>query len=105
LVRAAMAGLKQIFKSGIWYQKCGVMLMDLCDQHNEQLGLLGEQQSDEKRERNERLMATLDKLNREHGRNTVRLGMPSKINAWELRCEHRTPRYTTRWDELALAST
>ncbi|MCG7589663.1 MULTISPECIES: Y-family DNA polymerase [unclassified Halomonas] len=103
LVRAAMAGLEQIFKSGIWYQKCGVMLMDLCDHHNEQLGLLGEQQSDEKRERNEKLMATLDKLNREHGKNTVRLGMPRKANAWELRCENRTPRYTTRWDELANA--
>ncbi|WP_422102019.1 Y-family DNA polymerase [Vreelandella sp.] len=103
LVRAAMAGLEQIFKSGIWYQKCGVMLMDLCDHHNEQLGLLGEQQSDEKRERNEKLMATLDKLNREHGKNTVRLGMPRKVNAWELRCDHRTPRYTTRWDELAKA--
>ncbi|AZM96058.1 Y-family DNA polymerase [Vreelandella venusta] len=100
LVRAAMAGLEQIFKSGIWYQKCGVMLMDLCDHHNEQLGLLGEPRSDEKRERNEKLMATLDKLNREHGKNTVRLGMPRKGNAWELRCGHRTPRYTTRWDEL-----
>ncbi|GED47401.1 SOS mutagenesis and repair protein UmuC [Vreelandella aquamarina] len=105
LVSAAMAGLEQIFKSGIWYQKCGVMLMDLCDHHNEQLGLLGEQQSADKRERNERLMATLDKLNREHGKNTVRLGMHRKANAWELRCENRTPRYTTRWDELATANT
>nr|WP_260579154.1 DUF4113 domain-containing protein [Halomonas populi] len=100
VVRAANAGLKQIFKTGIMYQQCGVMLMDLCDHNNEQLGLLGEPQSDEKRARNERLMATLDKLNREHGKGTVRLGMARKQNAWELRCEHRTPRYTTRWDEL-----
>lgn len=105
LVRAAIAGLEQIFKSGIMYQKCGVMLMDLCDHHNEQLGLLGEQQSDEKRERNEKLMATLDKLNREHGKNTVRLGMPRKQNAWGLRCEHRTPRYTTCWNELRTVKT
>ncbi|WP_235272573.1 DUF4113 domain-containing protein [Halomonas sp. KO116] len=49
-------------------------------------------------------MATLDKLNREHGKNTVRLGMSRKINAWELSCEHRTPRYTARWDELPFAS-
>ena len=103
LVRAAIAGLERIFKEGIWYQKCGVMLMDLCDYDNEQLGLLAEPVSDEKRERNEKLMATLDKLNREHRKGTVRIGMPRKQNAWELRCEHRTPRYTTRWDELALA--
>ncbi|RUR43387.1 Y-family DNA polymerase [Vreelandella populi] len=100
LIRAASAGLEQIFKEGIWYQKAGIMLMDLCDHDNEQLGLLAEPMSDEKRERNEKLMATLDKLNREHGKNTVRLGIPRKVNAWELRCEHRTPRYTTKWDEL-----
>jgi DNA polymerase V len=105
LVRAAIAGLDRIFKEGIWFQKCGVMLMDLCDHDNEQLGLLAEPVSDEQRERNERLMATLDKLNREHGKNTVRLGMPRKVNAWELRCEHRSARYTTRWDELANVST
>ncbi|MCP1313355.1 MULTISPECIES: Y-family DNA polymerase [unclassified Halomonas] len=100
LIRAAGAGLEQVFKQGIWYQKCGVMLMDLCDHENEQLGLLGEAESDETRQRNERLMATLDQLNREHGKNTVRLGMHRPVNSWELRCEHRTPRYTTRWDEL-----
>ncbi len=103
LIRAATAGLDRIFKEGIWFQKCGVMLMDLCDHANEQLGLLAETISDEQRERNERLMATLDKLNREHGKNTVRLGMARQGNAWELRCQHRTPRYTTRWDELAVA--
>jgi len=105
LIKAAMAGLERIFKKDIWYQKCGIMLMDLCDHDNEQLGLLEEPISDEKRARNEKLMATLDKLNREHGKNTVRLGMPRKQNAWELRCEHRTPRYTTRWEELAVAKT
>ncbi|KAA0014446.1 DUF4113 domain-containing protein [Billgrantia pellis] len=34
------------------------------------------------------------------GRDTVRLGVPREGNAWTLRCERRTPRYTTRWDEL-----
>ncbi|WP_237673412.1 Y-family DNA polymerase [Vreelandella profundi] len=105
LVRAAIAGLERIFKTDIWYQKCGVMLMDLCDHDNEQLGLLAEPKSDEQRERNEKLMATLDKINMEHGKNTVRLGMHRKQNAWELRCEHRTPRYTTHWDELACVKT
>ncbi|MCH4812488.1 DNA polymerase V [Halomonas alkaliantarctica] len=105
LIKAAMAGLERIYKKDIWYQKCGIMLMDLCDHDNEQLGLLAEPVSDEKRARNEKLMATLDKINREHGKNTVRIGMPRKQNAWELRCEHRSSRYTTRWDELAVAKT
>ncbi|WP_425283446.1 DUF4113 domain-containing protein [Halomonas daqiaonensis] len=45
-------------------------------------------------------MATLDKLNRELGKDIVRLGLPRQGNAWALRCERRTPRYTTRWEEL-----
>jgi DNA polymerase V len=105
LVKAAMVGLEQIFKEDYWYQKTGIILMDLCDHDHEQLGLLAEPPSDEQRARNERLMATVDKLNRELGKNTVRLGMPRKQNAWELRCQHRTPRYTTNWNELPCAKT
>ncbi|MGP9764540.1 Y-family DNA polymerase [Halomonas sp. AOP13-D3-9] len=105
LVKGALAGLERIFKEGIWYQKSGVMLMDLCDHENEQLGLLAEPLGEEKRARNKKLMATMDMLNREHGKNTVRLGMPRQINAWELRCEHRTPRYTTCWKELKIVET
>ncbi|MGJ7460158.1 DUF4113 domain-containing protein [Halomonas sp. MA07-2] len=45
-------------------------------------------------------MATVDKLNRELVRDAVRLGLPRHGNAWALRCERRTPRYTTRWEEL-----
>ncbi|MGO3276359.1 DUF4113 domain-containing protein [Halomonas sp.] len=43
-----------------------------------------------------RLMATVDKLNRELGRGTIQLGLPPAGNAWKLRAEHPTPRYTTR---------
>ncbi|MGE6580416.1 DUF4113 domain-containing protein [Vreelandella aquamarina] len=46
------------------------------------------------------MIATLDKLNREHGKNTVRMGMPRKVNAWELRCEHRT---ATLYDALGMS--
>ncbi|MDT8880842.1 DUF4113 domain-containing protein [Halomonas saccharevitans] len=45
-------------------------------------------------------MATVDKLNRELGRDAFRLGLPRQGNAWALRSERRTPRYTARWEEL-----
>lgn len=45
-------------------------------------------------------MATVDKLNRELGRGTIQLGVPRQHNAWTLRSERRTPRYTTQWREL-----
>lgn len=57
-------------------------------------------QTDEEAKRSERLMGTVDKLNREMGKGTVQLGLPRKSNAWALRSERRTPSYTTQWNEL-----
>ncbi|SFU48587.1 Y-family DNA polymerase [Halomonas korlensis] len=102
IVRTAIAGLRAIYRPGFAYQKCGVMLTDLCDREGEQLDMMVEQQGIRERIRNGSLMATLDKLNREHGRGTVTVGIASKNAAWHLRGERRTPRYTTRWDELPL---
>ncbi|PKG48379.1 DUF4113 domain-containing protein [Halomonas sp. MES3-P3E] len=45
-------------------------------------------------------MATVDQFNRELGQGTIQLGLPRAGNAWTLRSEHRTPSYTTRWEEL-----
>ncbi|PMR72762.1 Y-family DNA polymerase [Billgrantia endophytica] len=101
IVQATMQGLERIYRPGHAYQKCGVMLTDLCGRANEQLDLMANQQSDADRQRNERLMATLDQINREHGRGAVSLGLSRQDSAWRLRCENRSPRYTSRWDELA----
>ncbi|MCH4564196.1 Y-family DNA polymerase [Halomonas sp. EGI 63088] len=100
LFEAAGRGLAAIFRDGYRYQKCGVMLLDLVDDRARQLSLLEESRSEAERDRSQRLMATVDRLNREMGRDTVRFGLPGKDNAWALRCERRTSRYTTRWDEL-----
>jgi DNA polymerase V len=76
------------------------MLLDLSDDANRQLSLDETPKSEADRQRSQRLMATVDRLNQELRRDTVRLGLPRKNNAWALRCKRRTPRYTTRWGEL-----
>lgn len=100
IVRAALHGLEALYRRGYQFQKAGVMLTDLCDRAHEQLDLMADQLSDEERRRRERLMATLDQLNAQHGRDTVTLGLNRTDSAWRLRCANRSPRYTTRWDEL-----
>ncbi|MGM1053587.1 MAG: DUF4113 domain-containing protein [Pseudomonadota bacterium] len=100
IAQAAAHGLQAIFLKGYRYQKAGVMLLDLSADDNRQLSLDETPQSEVDRQRGQRLMATLDKLNRELGKDSVRLGHPRQGNAWALRCERRTPRYTTRWEEL-----
>ena len=100
LIKAAIQGLRQIWRKGYAYHKVGVMLLDLSPKANRQLTLTETPQTEADATRSERLMATVDKLNRELGRGTIQLGLPRAGNAWTLRAEHRTPRYTTRWDEL-----
>ncbi|PMR70111.1 Y-family DNA polymerase [Halomonas heilongjiangensis] len=105
LLEAAGRGLAAILREGYRYQKCGVMLLDLVSGQARQLSLLEEVQSETTRGRSQRLMATVDRLNREMGRDTVRFGLPRQDSPWALRCERRTPRYTTRWDELMRVKT
>ncbi|WP_193085254.1 Y-family DNA polymerase [Halomonas sp. 3F2F] len=100
LIHAATQGLRQLWRKGYAYHKAGVMLLDLSPKANRQLTLTETPQTEEEAKRSERLMATVDKLNRELGRGTIQLGLPRTGNAWTLRSEHRTPRYTTRWEEL-----
>ncbi|CAM3986501.1 Y-family DNA polymerase [Vreelandella rituensis] len=100
LINAAVQGLRQLWRKGYAYHKVGVMLLDLSPKANRQLTLTETSQTEAEARRSERLMDTVDRLNRELGRGTVQLGLSRAGNAWALRSEHRTPRYTTRWDEL-----
>ncbi|MGC3875014.1 DUF4113 domain-containing protein [Halomonas sp. GXIMD04776] len=107
ILAAAQQGLEAIYRRGYRFMKAGVMLLDLVDANREQLSLLGtpEREAQRERERDQKLMAALDELNGKMGKGTVRLGVPRKNAAWHLRCAHRTPRWTSRWDELPTVST
>ncbi|MDW0359840.1 Y-family DNA polymerase [Halomonas venusta] len=100
LIHAAIQGLRQLWRNGYAYHKAGVMLLDLSPKANRQLTLTETPQTEKEAKRSERLMATVDTLNRELGRGTIQLGLPRAGNAWALSSEHRTPRYTTHWEEL-----
>ncbi|SEL95365.1 Y-family DNA polymerase [Halomonas daqiaonensis] len=100
ILHAASQAFDAIYRSRYLFMKAGVMLIDLVDANRQQLSLLDTPESRADRERNDRLMATLDNLNRRMGRGTVTFGRPSPGAAWHLRCANRTPRWTTRWDEL-----
>ena len=53
-------------------------------------------------------MQALDDINLRYGRSTVQLAsavLEGKNRVWSMRQERKTPGYTTRWDELAVART
>ncbi|SHL04776.1 Y-family DNA polymerase [Halomonas caseinilytica] len=99
IIATARRALARIHRPGYRYMKAGVMLLDLLDTEHHQLSLL-DTTDDTEHPRNERLMTTLDTLNRRMGRNTISFGLPTANAPWKLRCGNLSSRYTTRWGEL-----
>jgi DNA polymerase V len=100
--QAAIAGLRAIYREGFNYAKAGVMLLELQPAVVQQEELdLGDDTSDRTD-----LMAAMDRLNLRYGRGTVLVassGSGALPRDWHMKQERRTPRYTTHWDEMAVA--
>jgi DNA polymerase V len=115
LVTAAVAGARRQFRPGFKYAKAGTMLIDLQDAKDAgqqgELALSCHATTDElaapSRDRSA-LMQAMDALNRRFGRDSLRVGSAAlvsngaEVRSWSMKQERRTPRYTTRWDELAV---
>jgi DNA polymerase V len=103
LVRAALFGLKQIYREGFAYGKAGVMLMDIGSAEMAQGSLLPAHGAGD---RSERLMQAVDKLNHRFGRDTLSVFASAKApRAWAMRRENMSPCYTTRWSDVPVART
>ena len=88
---------ERLWRDGFRYAKWGLMITELLPEGVLQPALWG----DLDRERHERVWRTMDQLNASLGRDTVRLlSAGPRDGAWKLRAEYRSPRWTTRWDEL-----
>lgn len=97
LIRAAHALLKDLHQSGTAYRKVGVRLADFSSEEAHQLRIFGEGEPDPKRRA---AWAALDAINAEWGTGTVKFAAEGVFRGWKPKSERRTPRYTTRWDEL-----
>lgn len=97
LTAAALAGLEVIYRSGYRYKKAGVMLTLLSDKQARQMSIFDHAAVTQ---RSTKLMNVLDMINRDYGHGTVRSGASGFTQRWAMRNENRSPRYTTRWDEL-----
>lgn len=99
LCRAALMGLKQIYRRGFAYQKVGVMLTEIIPAASRPRTLfddvIGQQKSDA-------LMRTLDRINRSMGSGTIQLLGEGIRKNWSMRRENMSQRYTTEWNELAV---
>ena len=103
----ACAIVRHIFQPGFKYAKAGVMLLELQPNSTEQLRLsLSPDQQTEGGGSRSRLMHALDQVNQRYGQGTLKLagsGTPTVHASWAMKQEHKTPCYTTDWNDLVTA--
>lgn len=99
LVGAARRAAKALWADGFRYAKAGIITSDLVPLATAPRPLFDGLD----RERSAKIMAAMDQVNARHGRHTI---VPASVGfkmQWATKFERRSPRYTTRWDELPLA--
>ena len=96
LIRAALFGLREIYRPGFRYKKTGVLFLDLAPASSVQGSLFIQPDTPQR----VRLMEMVDGLNRRFGRDRVRFACSGMDRAWKLKAEFLSQRYTTRWGEL-----
>ena len=100
LVKAATWGVRRSWRDGYRYSKAGIVTVDLVPLAGSQRALIGALD----REAGGALMAALDQCNKRWGRGTVVPGAAgfAPRRTWSTKFEMRSPRYTTRLEELAV---
>jgi len=98
LVTYALRAVERIFRAGYAYKKAGVILTALVPAQQVQTHLFDRKD----RARSQQLMAAIDAINTQWGPGTVRYAAVGVQPRWRRRCARRSPRYTTRWNELVV---
>ncbi len=88
LIRAAEACMRQVFRSGYAYKKCGIVLNDLVPENRTQLGLFDHLD----RDRAQRLMQAIDHVNRTQDK-PLRWAAEGLGQPWGVQFNQRSPRY------------
>ena len=95
IVKAATDTLKKIYRQGFGYKKSGVTLSEITPNN----AIQGELFDTIDRPKHKKLMAAIDRINNQIGRESVKLVSQGTITGHTNR-EHLSPQYTTRWDEI-----
>lgn len=103
LTRIAKFCLQKIFKSGIHYQKVGVLLSDLMDKKYGQMDMFN-QISQEDLAVTEKLMSIYDSINLKYGQHTLYLAAEGCRKPWSMKRLKKSPNYTTQWHELPIVN-
>jgi DNA polymerase V len=98
LIQSALKALESIYDPELAYSKAGVIISDISDRSAWQLSLVN---PDKNRDKKQSVMDAYDSINRRFGPHTMWHAVEDKKSAhWQSKREHRSPAYTTSWNEL-----
>jgi DNA polymerase V len=96
IIKFALRALDMIYKSGFKYMKAGVTVNDLVPESQVQTSLFDTMD----REKDDKVMNAMDKINRALGRDTVRMAVQGFDRRYKMKAEYLSQRYTTNYNEL-----
>ncbi len=96
LIKPAVKLVDKLFEQGRIYKKAGVMLSGIVPDTTIQ----GNMFVSENKNSNRFLMSTLDNVNSAMRDDMIKFATSGTKRDWKMRQELRSPRYTTRWEEL-----
>lgn len=105
VIRISLELLRALYRSGPMYKKAMVMLLDLRDAAAaKSQGLLFDcdGKTADERQRDDRLMVSVDQINRSLGKGKLFFGSQGTEKHWCAASEHSSPDYMVRWSELPI---
>lgn len=96
LIATAVQALNEIYRAGYGYKKAGIIATKLMDAQDQLPSLFEDPQHTE---RDHKLSAVLDELQRTYGRSSIRMATQGDGQIKNT-CENQSPHYSTRWEDL-----
>ncbi len=96
ITKSAIEGLKLIYRPGYQFKKAGVIVTEIVPDSAIQANIFDTVD----REKHQRVMQVMDKLNLGFNRNILNLAVSGTERKWKLRREHLSPNYTTKLKDV-----
>ena len=99
LIKHTVQAAEEIFHEGLRYKKAGVMLSGLVPRDSIQQHLF---ETNTDNPKNKAISRALDDINKKLGIDTINFAANGVKTNWKMRCELRSPCYTTKWSDIAV---
>lgn len=98
LIQYAGRALEDIYRAGYRYKKVGILMSELVSSAQIQANFFDERD----RDRAQKLMQTIDEINLKMGKDAIKFAAEGMEQLWKMRSQHRSPKYTTCWNDLPI---